>query len=138
MPLHGPAPVLRYALAAVALLCLVLATETRTRNGRDKLRRRAVDFRTKSVGASVDVAQRPPTFGPLLSPLGDSLPAGTYTATTLCTAINSAFVTAVNARSLSMYDSPTVVAATATGPLISEINLFPSEEVQGQYRADFE
>lgn len=64
------------------------------------------------------------------------IPAGTYTQTTLCTAINSAYVTAVNARSLSQYDSPKVAAATATGPLLSAISLEPAYEAPGEYRCD--
>ena len=64
------------------------------------------------------------------------VPAGTYTQETLLPAINTAFVTAVNARSLAMYDNPPVAAATATGPLIAGISLEPSYEVSAEYRAD--
>ena len=67
-----------------------------------------------------------------------TVPAGTYTATTLVTAINGAFVTAVQARDDSEDDIPQVASATATGPLLKQLNLFPSEEVQGEFRADFE
>jgi hypothetical protein len=66
------------------------------------------------------------------------IPAGTYSATTLCTAINAAYVTAVNARDDSDDDLIQVASATATGPLLKKIDLFPSEEVPGQYRVDFE
>ena len=65
-----------------------------------------------------------------------TIPAGTYTQTTLCTAINSAYVTAVNARPLAQYDSPQVAAATATGPLLSAISLEPAYEAPGEYRCD--
>ena len=64
------------------------------------------------------------------------IPTGTYTETTLCTAINTAFVAAVSARASSVYDSPKVPAATATGPLIASISLEPSYETGGEYRAD--
>ena len=66
------------------------------------------------------------------------VPTGTYTATTLVTAINTAFVSAVQARADEALDTPRVASATSTGPLIKSINLFPSDEVQGEYRADFE
>ena len=64
------------------------------------------------------------------------VPAGTYTETTLCTAINAAFVTAVSARAQSANDSPSVPSATATGPLISAISLEPAYESDGEYRSD--
>ena len=66
------------------------------------------------------------------------VPAGTYTAATLCLATNTAFVTAVQARALAQYDSPQVASATAGGPLIASISLEASAEVAGQYRADIE
>eukprot|EP01043_Picozoa_sp_COSAG02_P026171 COSAG02_NODE_1499_length_12268_cov_12.941984_11_plen_151_part_00 len=53
------------------------------------------------------------------------------------TAINSAFVTAVNALPQASKFNPTVPAATATGPLIASISLEASTEVAGQYRVDF-
>lgn len=65
------------------------------------------------------------------------VPPGTYSRTTLCTAINSAFVTAVNALPQASKFNPTVPAATATGPLIASISLEASTEVTGQYRVDF-
>jgi hypothetical protein len=66
-----------------------------------------------------------------------TIPPGTYSKTTLCTAINSAFVTAVNALPQASKFNPTVPAATATGPLIASISLEASSEVTGQYRVDF-
>lgn len=66
-----------------------------------------------------------------------TIPPGTYNKTTLCTAINSAFVTAVNALPQASKFNPTVPAATATGPLIASISLEASTEVTGQYRVDF-
>ena len=68
------------------------------------------------------------------------VPAGTYTAATLVTAVNTAFVASVQARADENKDSPRIAAATTSpaGPLLKAINLFPSNEVQGQYRVDFE
>ena len=63
---------------------------------------------------------------------------GTYSATSLCTEINTVFVSAVQARTDENKDSPRIAAATASGPLIASISLEPSYEIDGQYRAEIE
>jgi hypothetical protein len=63
---------------------------------------------------------------------------GTYSATSLCTEINTVFVSAVQARTDENKDSPRIAAATASGPLIASISLEPSYEIEKEYRAEIE
>ena len=66
------------------------------------------------------------------------VPQGTYTPESFVTAVNLAYVTAVQARPDESMDYPRVTSATATGPLIQSLELEPAEEEPEGYRADFE